>query len=67
MTDGPRVAVQFWQRHGRAGRWGYVLHIPGEWPWVSAYRWASAEAAQAAGERDLAGTLAAEAAIPDLD
>jgi hypothetical protein len=56
MTEGV-VSTQSYQRSGRARRWGYVLDIPGEWAYVSEYRYGSEAAARAAGEKDLAGSL----------
>ncbi len=54
---GHRVTVQH-GTYGRDTRWAYVIHHPGEYPFVSAARWATPEAALAAGELDLDATLA---------
>jgi hypothetical protein len=56
----PRVTTQAGRPSIRSGRvrFAYVLHLPGEWPYVSAHRYGSEEAARKAGETDLAATLA---------
>lgn len=60
MTDEARVTTQSFQRPRYGGgykpeKWAYVIHWPGHWPHVSAYRYGSEETARAAGERDLEG------------
>lgn len=55
-----RVTTQPGRRSPSDGRtrYAYVLHLPGEWPFVSPHRYGSEETARAAGEADLAATLA---------
>lgn len=60
MSEEPRVTVQGSQRYpGRAMRFAYVLHVPGYWAMVSAYRYGSEAKAMAAGQADLEGFLEA--------
>ena len=62
MTEQPYITTQVQNRSNRyvtkPDRWAYVLHLPGEWPYVSVYRYGSEAAARKAGERDLVATLA---------
>jgi len=48
------VRVQRWSRRGRQDRWAYVIEEPGVPIFVSAYRYSSKEAAQKAGEKEVA-------------
>lgn len=59
--DGYYVTTQQTGWTGRS-RWGYVVHIPGHWPFVSSYRFGSEATARRAGDRDLAEYLDAVAA-----
>jgi hypothetical protein len=49
------------QHRGRKPRWAYVLDTPGEWPYVSEYRFASEAAAMTRGIQDAQDAIAFEA------
>ncbi len=52
LPAGWAVETQQWARTGRKPRFAYVLIIPGEWAWVSDYRYGSAASARKAGMKD---------------
>ena len=66
MGDDDRyVTVQRTQRRGHAVRYAYVVHRPRYWPYVSAYRYASAETAERAGLADLAALAGYDDEVPE--
>jgi hypothetical protein len=54
------VTVQDSGRTDREPRWAYVIHVPGSWPYVSAYRYRTPEGALKAGQADAEACAALE-------
>jgi hypothetical protein len=54
------VTTQSSWRQGSEPRWAYVIHVPGSWPYVSAYRYRTPDGALKAGQRDAEACAALE-------